>query len=366
MRVLWLALADARGHLMRAQLAHGALARRGVSVDVVTTSRAGVEFLAAFGVRAERLSSRFRLEYDEHQNLLRARNEAGMLRYLALGLRADRRRLARLAEGADLCVNDSFHPALLFAPRGCRVVQVYGRHMRRAVEENFAGRRFSPAYAAAMRALVERSFACIEHTLGESGRAASVHRLPPLLARPRREAAAVRAALGAGPGRRLAVVYLNPHFRDPRVAEAVERGLAGWVVHAVGEGYATRPGWRGVDPDLASVVAAADVLVSTPGMGALAQASVFGTPLVALVTDQPEQQRNLAFLDGARFPRAIVPLAGDLAARLGRAALGVGGGGWQRADARAAVIAVEDAWARTFVELIGQREEGTTCLSTGS
>ena len=42
MQILWLAAAAARGHLMRAHVLRAALARRGVSVDVVTTSEVSV------------------------------------------------------------------------------------------------------------------------------------------------------------------------------------------------------------------------------------------------------------------------------------------------------------------------------------
>ena len=41
-RIVWLAVAEGRGHLMRAQLAKSLLAPAGVDVDCVTTSDAGV------------------------------------------------------------------------------------------------------------------------------------------------------------------------------------------------------------------------------------------------------------------------------------------------------------------------------------
>src|SRR5205823_4613604 len=98
------------------------------------------------------------------------------------------------------------------------------------------------------------------------------------------------AALGAG-RMPLAVVYLNPHFRDPAIADAVERALAaaGFAIHAVGEGYARRPGWRAHDPALADAIGAADLLVSAPGLGAISQARALRVPFLALVSDQPEQ-----------------------------------------------------------------------------
>ena len=70
----------------------------------------------------------------------------------------------------------------------------------------------------------------------------------------------------------------------------------GLRLYGVGEGYAERPSWRGWDIQLADAVGAADLFVSAPGLGALAQARALGVPLVALVADQPEQVANLAGL----------------------------------------------------------------------
>jgi hypothetical protein len=177
----------------------------------------------------------------------------------------------------------------------------------------------------------------------------------------------VRAALGVGAGARLAVVYLNPHFRDPRLAGALERALDGFVQHRVGEGYARRPGWLACDPRLADAVAAADVLISAAGTGALAQARLFGTPLVALATDQPEQAGNLAELAG-RLPhlRRVEAGTGDsaLAARV-RAAVAelalAPDAALGRPDPTARVAALHAAWTDRFVRLVDLSTEETEC-----
>jgi UDP:flavonoid glycosyltransferase YjiC (YdhE family) len=95
MRIVWLAAADARGHLMRAHLLRGLLGRAGVEVDVITTSEEGRAFLAALGTPAEVLSHHFGVAYDAWQNMARARTEACALEYLLRPSRAaaDRRRL---------------------------------------------------------------------------------------------------------------------------------------------------------------------------------------------------------------------------------------------------------------------------------
>jgi hypothetical protein len=136
----------------------------------------------------------------------------------------------------------------------------------------------------------------------------------------------VRAAYGIAPGARLAVVYLNPYFHDPALADAIDRELAaaGYAVHAVGEGYAQRPGWRARDAGLAELAAAADVFVSAAGSGAIALARGAGVPMIALATDQPEQRKNLASDSGGAWRTAIDLCArGSLDVRLRTALAGV-------------------------------------------
>jgi hypothetical protein len=303
--ILWLACADARGHLMRAHLVRGALAPRGIDVRVVTTSREGQSFLARLGTRAELLSQHYAVAFDAAQNLDRAGTDACILRYLLDPDRAatDAARLRALVQDATLCVND-FHPVPLLLPRrlGAPVVHVYGTHLWQAIAHHLHGRvpdamdRAAAALAASLR---DRAFAHIEHGLTERDGV-----LPPIVAAPTRSRDAVRASI-LGPSacdRRLAAVYLNPHFRDARIADAIEHALAsrGYAMHAVGEGFAQRAGWRGCDRAFNDVAAAADVLVSAPGMGAIAAWAHFGTPLLALVTDQPEQAANARDLAIAR------------------------------------------------------------------
>jgi hypothetical protein len=368
LRITWLAAADARGHLMRAQLVRRRLAADGVHVDIVTTSEAGRAFLAALGTPSTLLSSHYGVAFDERQNMARGRTEANILRYLLSPDRgaADLSRLAWLARGSSFVVND-FHPLLLTAPRGALppIVHVYGQNLFRAIEQHFDGRLPAPlaeGFAKLMRHLRGRAFACIEHTLEvpipAGVETTAAFRLPPVIAAPARDAAEVRRAFGPGP---LAAVYLNPHFADPALAGAIEAGLrgAGFAMHAVGEGFAARPGWRATDPRFVEIAAAADVLVSAPGMGAVATARIAGTPLVALVTDQPEQRENLRFLRGSRH--AAIPLGGGVAERVRRAAAELAAGAPLRRDARATIGAIHDRWAGVLIELAA-RTQPTTSL----
>lgn len=316
--IAWLAAADARGHLMRAHLVRAALLPRNVAVRIITTSHQGRDFLTALGTPSELLSTGYAVAFDTAQNIDRSATDACVMRYLVSRDQAarDLATLRALARGADLVVND-FHPLPLVAPRrlGPPVVHVYGTHLWEAIAHHFEGRApraFDRLGASLADALRRRAFASLEHSL-ISGSPRSPRVLPPIVAAPGRTRAQVRAALGlASPGQRLAAVYLNPHFRDPRLAATLESALArrGFRVHAVGEGFSGRPGWHRYDASFNDVAAAADVLVSAPGMGALSAWAHFGTPLLALRTDQPEQAANLRDLPTVRAaPYAVVDAA---------------------------------------------------------
>ncbi len=355
-RVVWLAVAEGRGHLMRAQLAARLLAPEGIAVDVVTTSEAGVAFAAEFGLPSTVISNSYRLVYDDRQNLARLRTRAMAIGYLVTPTRClrDLAWLEGYAHDAALIVNDSFHPALLAASLvgtrlADRVVHVHGENTRRAVIDS--------AGAGPMRAMITRALARsarIEISLGV--RTAEPPRgplftLPPLLPAPR-DRAQVRAELGVPAGARLAVVYTNPYFQDPALADALDAALAGFHVHAVGEGYANRPGWRARDAALGDAIGAADVFVSAAGAGALALARATGVPMIALATDQPEQRQNLtSIVDPGAAWRTVVDLAGDVRAQLA-AALAALPATTSTGDAELAVRRARAMWLGTLLALV--------------
>jgi len=352
---------------MRAQLLARALGAVDIAVDIVTTSREGMEFLASMGVGSQLLSEHFRVEFGERHDMSRKRTDARVLNYLVLPWRAmaDLRRLAVLARGADVVVNDSLHPALLLAPVlgfPRPIIQLYGENLWRAMEDNLDDRApawIASRYKTALRAVRERAFGRIIHTLGstepEPGTSPRTYRMAPIVARPERTPLEVRAELGIPDGTPLAAVYLNPHFRHPSIAEAVEEGLRrhGFRTYAVGEGYRARPGWVGTDGRFGDVVHAADLFVSGAGMGALELARSSGTSLLVLLGDQPEQARNVAELV-RRAPdfalRSVLVGDPDLAGAIASAAQALSRG--RTGSQPTAGARGDDPWIQAFQELV--------------
>lgn len=299
-RIVYLATADARGHLMRAQLLTHSLRAAGASVQVLTTSDEGARFLAGFGIEAPVLSRHYAVQFDTRQNMLRRETDRNVAQYMFRPGRMlrDIFRLRAWFREADLVVNDSFHPALLFMGwmpgwRG-KVVHVYGESLRHALETNFRGRmpnRIATLFGRIVAWQIDRSRARIAHDFAYGAPrhdANGGHRL-----------ATPVAVVGADTEEHhdpapQAAVYLNPHFEESALAESLERGLddAGVPAHLVGEGYAQRPGWHAQDEHWIEMAARSAFIVSAPGMAALSIAAVYRKPILLLLTDQPEQAIN--------------------------------------------------------------------------
>jgi hypothetical protein len=350
-RIVHLAIADARGHLMRAHVLRQLLRGSGIDVDIVTTQAAGADFLASLGTPSVVLPSRFRMELDDRHRLQLGRTRRGFLRYALADMRKDIAALRALPGGADLVVNDSFHPALLAAhcvlPRA-RVVHLHGDNLKRMVLE--CARPFR------VERWLAHGFGEIVHTLdpvhslvGHAPTGMRLVHLPPLVAMPRRSAADIR-----GSGKRIAAVYLSPYYRDPAIAALVERACreCAFELRGVSEPFAGRLGWCRADADFIDVVAAADVFISGAGMGALEQARVTGTPLVCLLGRQAEQTRNarqrrlpcVALEDKDALHRLVHALAALPSKR--------------DIDASAEIARVHSLWIETFATLLqGARDE---------
>jgi hypothetical protein len=341
-----------RGHLLR-QL----LGRDGVQVDLVTTSTEGQEFLARLGSPSERISNHFHVEFGPRHDMRFEGTARRVATYLARPERGlnDLIELNRLAAGAAFVVNDSLHPALLAAAalgRPFRVVHVTGENLWDAAEQ--FEKLKAPVRRAYRRALAharDHAFGRITHTLGSArgDRRARSWWLPPIVAEPK--------PLPARPGR-LAVVYLNPHYRDPDIAAAVEAAVErqGFTLYGVSEVFAGRRGWIAHDSALADSIAAADVYISGAGMGALEQARAYQTPYVALLGHQPEQERNVA-RRGARSAH-VGNTPDDTLRSLMSALDGLGQAPPRDFQSRVeGVRAVHRQWSNAFHELLSQQGE---------
>ena len=327
-----MATADARGHLMRGQLLYHALRARGAEVSVLTTSDAGKDFLAEFGVPSEVLSRHYAVLFDKRQKMRIWATDLRIATYFFLPwhMLRDIRCLSQQIAGVDLVVNDSFHPALLvmggLSPWRRKTIHVYGWSLRESLQQNFMGRMLGPwAHffhwwvgfgLSRARGRLVHDFAFqvpeqVDPSLPE-------HQLPTPLA-------LIEEGQSLQPARKVAV-YLNPHFSDPALAEALERGLQEAIapsadgyhrdlgdesgesdIFFLGEGYAGRPGWHPYATDWIEIAASAEVLVSAPGMAGLAAASALDKPIILVVTAQPEQQRNALRAASLGLRHRVVP-----------------------------------------------------------
>lgn len=306
MRILYLATADARGHLMRGQLLAHYLQAQGDEVDVLTTSEAGVDFLANFGITSTIFTLFYYVEFDQHQNMRALATDWRVIRYFFFPwhMLKDIYRLKQKLKQTpyDLIINDSLHPALIAAPFfGVKnIVHIHGETLRQALNENFKN-RLPPFLAKAFGHSVN-------YFLGK-GRAQLIHsqdielpetigpnwRLPNPVQAPNQEAEVTWQHYGFDKQKPLALIYLNPHFQDIAFIERLEQlfNQAGWQFMGISESYTERPHWHKYTDDFANLTFAADLLVSAGGMAALRLAKLNKCPLLALSTAQPEQQNNL-------------------------------------------------------------------------
>ena len=303
-RILWLATADTSGRLLRAHVMAKRLAECGIPVDVVTTSRAGVEFLKKIGTSATLLEGDYRIEFDERQNLDVSGTARRILKYVSdpnqfLG---DFNWL-RSVEDEALCVVNDFHPAVVvgdfFQAGEVPVVHVHGDFRWRAMGRPFASRVGSlvnPVYERLLRRLRHSGTARVVHrplaAFDDNWTASDQVELPPLVPGPEAADEAVRGSSGAD--RPTVAVYLNPHFRDPDVARSVEKmiGALEADVHAVSDVFAHRAGWKPSSVEWIGRVEEADLLVGAPEMAAIGFSRAYRTPLLMMLTDQPAQRRN--------------------------------------------------------------------------
>lgn len=306
-KVLYVAVADARGHLMKSILVKELLAEDDVRVDIITTSEEGRTFIRKFGHDCGVLDRAYLNKYDECQNLDVEGTSREIMGYLVDPTRFGKHvlELSFLLRGYDLAVNDSFNASMLAASIAYpRMVNVYVKNIMRSVLDELRGH---PMLRAAFglahhRALmnVETTIKPIDGTIIKGKRMI----LNPLISVP-------SPIEKKG---KLAVVYLNPLFTKWQLGQEIMDVLKerGYDVHAVGEGIAKKiEGWIPHDPKLGDKIAAADLVVSAPGMGVLSQVMAYHKRYIAVYTQQPEQQRNLRQVQNAANVRVLDVDAGE-------------------------------------------------------
>lgn len=275
---------------MRAHRLRKLLASDGIEVEIATTRAKGVDFLRALGTPSWLLPGRLELPYSMVHQIERDQLSRNITRYLATDLLGDVRALQ--ARGADLYLNDSFHPALMVGDLR-RVVMLHGASMEQAVLAHCDGTVYGPIYRRFVRSRIASAKACVQHAFWPQPGTDRIT-LPPLLETPRWNAQQVRQYFGIDDTRPIVVAYLNPHFRDESLAKVIEEVCAQFAFIGFGEGYVGRPKWRRPDENVHEVLQHASAFMSGGGMAAIAEAIRFGLPFIALEGDQPEQSINLA------------------------------------------------------------------------
>ena len=278
-RVLtYLALADGRGHLMRAHLVSELLDDR--AVNVLTTSSSGARFFRELNPKraVSVLPGGFHIPM-QRADLDERAVQVETARYLSRpsGLMRDVRAIKALVPPSGVLVVDSFHPAALFVglTHARDTVLVHAEHVRRTA----LARTKAPFDRLLQRAL-ER-MPVVEASLAPT----HAEQLYPLTAAPR-PVARTRPAV---------VVYLNPNLCRAVDACALTAGLRAEGLDVVGIGP-REAGLVSSDPNLVDHIASARAVIAAPGIATSAQALLLRRPLVALLGAQPEQRANFAQL----------------------------------------------------------------------
>lgn len=304
-KILYLATADARGHLMRAQLLTHHLEKQGIIVELLTTSDEGQRFFEVFGLSATIFTRSYYVEFDDQQNMQESKTNRRIARYCFFPwyMLADIMRLKRMIgkNNYALIINDSFHPALIHAPfLGVKnVVHIHGETLKRSLYNNFdvnlkfirkMYHRYLDFFLSRAKGELVHGQAIDQCEMIEKG-----WRLPNPIQAPSRSQAETYVHYKLITDRPLAIIYLNPHFQNSELILKLEALLRenNWQFIGISEYFGNRPHWQKFSDDFANLVHASDLLISAGGMAALKMAKIQHCPLIAISTNQPEQAQNL-------------------------------------------------------------------------
>lgn len=288
-KILWIANADARGHLFRAYLAQKLFRKYEIDIHILTTNWEGKKFLNTIGASSSILPGNYKLCYDKRQNLDPRMTAFRIYLYIFFGCAAlDLLFIKKRSEDYDLIIND-LHPVLLFASYmvDIDVVHVYGENLWESVESHFYGiapEAFARFFQENLTRLKNQARGKIVHTLSPKKNIGDTFYLPPLVDFVPRKNKINRV-----------FIYLNPYFKDPMIAEALEKAMAdlGLSYLAIGENYLYRNNWSAYSNQFSESLAESSLVISAPGMNLLSQVIYHRIPYLAILTNQPEQKKNL-------------------------------------------------------------------------
>ncbi len=327
--MVYVAVSEARGHLMRASQVCPMLRESGLRIaPMVFGARGRAFFQRASGMDAVQLSRGYANAYspDHSQDVAGSTHNILHYTFSADGAR-DMLAISRRLRGARVLINDlsTSPPAVSMAlPLG-------GPHLVNVVSENnyyalvnidklcghsLAGRvskRLSDLWFYA----AERTFVNTLDTRRWFTRADGLYFLPPFTQRP--QDAQPSPCRYDGPGRRakrLFVAYFNPEYRDPtfvgHLLEAARRADAylylvsehAHLAHA--DLQSDRVQLVATDFGLASLIQRADLFITAAGLAAPLQAYIAGTPLLVVVNRAHiEHSRNADTITSAGIGHVV-------------------------------------------------------------
>lgn len=282
---------------MRASMVAKLLETLGVKTDILTTSIDGANFAASLGRFAAVLEGSYLNTFDERQNLDVVATQKNIQRYMRSSTCFRHvRYLVEHSSRYDLIFNDAFHiSGLLASILTPKVVNVSCMNTLHAVIDSMEHKRLYRWAFSKVRARAKANLLVTLQPLKTVHKRGNARILNPLVTRSSSEGLAVK--------RPLAVIYLNPCFKEASIGHDIEETVKSW-------GYATHKvgafaGWMPSDPRLNDMMVEADLIISSASTGVIGHALSYKKKMIALKTEQPEHLRHL---DQIKKHKHIVPV----------------------------------------------------------
>lgn len=290
MNILYLAVADGRGHLMRSILIKELMESVGVGVDIITTSESGKEFVESFGHSAKVLHGSYLNNFDNQQNLDILKTKKEIMSYLVNPKRFAKNLFEILHSYGKytMAINDTLNACMLASSFfGPKIVNIYAQNTLKATTEELKNHILLFTAFSFSLSMAHANISMQVLPINQYSNDGKNFTLNPIIQIPNPEKKGKK---------KKAVIYLNPLFTDKKLGKAIISSLNDfdYTIHAVGEGMANQlEGWHSKDSRLSDKIASADLIVSAPGMGVLSQVMAYKKKYVAIYSRQPEQERNI-------------------------------------------------------------------------